>query len=99
MFVVHKFSLKHGSQQIGLPVGAEVLAMGEQRGGLVMWVKVPRDMPTSQAVLLRTLIVLRTGEECAFETAAAKYIDSVQGSDGLMYHLFEEGWKPLPPHD
>jgi hypothetical protein len=89
MFIVREFALKLGMQWLGLPVGAEVMAMGERDGGLVAWVQVPRDMPTSQAVLERSFLVLRTGEDCDFKIAASKYHGSVLTFEGFVYHLFE----------
>jgi hypothetical protein len=92
MFVVHKYPLNQKSQKIGLPVGAEILSFGEQNGGLVMWVQVPRDMPTSMAVLERTIFVLMPGDECPYKIGDCVYHGTITvnvASSGIVYHLFE----------
>lgn len=69
---------------IPMPRAAKVLAVGEQNHGLVMWA----DVSTNQPKLPRRFSVRGTGNPIPHTYDA--YIGTVQMSNGLVWHVYEE---------
>lgn len=83
--VIYKYKIyKHGVNEIEMPIGAKVLSVHEQFGGLVLWALIN----DKQHTISRFFINVFTGEE--FESKAElTYIDTTQMKSGLVVHTFE----------
>jgi hypothetical protein len=70
------------SQQVMLPVGAEVICAREQDGQLVIWFRCSPIAPKEPV----TIVVVGTG--WALPPWELSYIGTVSMADGLMFHIF-----------
>lgn len=68
--------------RVSLPCGTRILKIGEQNNELVMWYTVPNEESS-----IRYYIWAFTGNTEVPNNAT--YVDSIQHSSGLVYHLFE----------
>lgn len=84
MQTIHKFPLKDAlEQQVSLPYEARILSVQEQNGELVMWAQVNilhKKEP-------RKFMMYDTGQEV--NEYDLDYITTVQRSNGLVVHVFE----------
>ena len=88
MKVVWKFELEYGSQQVMMPAGAEVLAIGFQLQPVV-WALVDPDA----ARMPRGFHVVATGEPMAAEPG--RHVGTVTDVHGFVTHVFE--WASAGP--
>ena len=86
MKTIYKYKLlATDTQDIELPVGAEILTVQEQFGDAVMWALVDTNVTTET----RTFQIVGTGHD-ASAVDGAKYINTFQLNSGhLVFHLFE----------
>ena len=87
---VHSFTFRDTvlNQEIEMPAGAEVVAVGEQDGTFILWAIVTLEAP----LVKRCFCLVETGD--LLEEDVGKYIGTVQLlSETLVYHVFEV-WLP-----
>lgn len=75
-----------------MPVGAQILSVGEQRDAIYAWALVDVDAPMTT----RYLVAVPTGYR--FEDNAApkleQFLGTVQNRDGLVFHIFDASEQP-----
>jgi len=86
---IHKFQLLPiGLNTMQLPTQCSILSVGEQNGDLMMWVKLDPDRPKGTY----EIAVVGTGWPAPkddWETGIYwQFIQTVQMSDGLVWHVF-----------
>jgi hypothetical protein len=85
---IHKFPL-HASDLtvLDLPVGAQVLHAGAQRGTPCVWVLLDTDEPDIRP---RRIGMFGTGHPASKHATAGNYVDTVflHGGD-LVFHIFD----------
>ena len=79
----YELSLTDDIQTINLPRGAHILRFGEQDGQVVMWV----DVRTDNEKDLHTFLIVGTGHDITDYPSV--YLDTVQMSNGLVWHIYE----------
>jgi hypothetical protein len=83
--VIYKYILKHaGHQTVDLPFPFTILRTGEQHGNLCIWVHHDPDAPKKQ----HDLHMFGTGETIPDRFTHRDFIDTVQMSNGMVWHLF-----------
>lgn len=84
--VIHKETIRPGTQQFIWPVGSEILCIQTQKNIPVLWVLKPTEYDTCE---VRHVVIYATGEE--FEPKKnQKYIGTFLMNDGsLVFHVFE----------
>ena len=85
MRTIHKFelSLHDDIQKFNLPTGSQILKFGEQNGQVVMWV----DLQTDNDTYLVKFQIIGTGHDIG--DYPAHWLDTVQMSNGLVWHIYE----------
>lgn len=83
--VIFKYAVNPYTETM-LPVGAEILSVGEQDGQIVLWAIV--DSTVSQFVG-RRIYTVPTGTHNIPENG--NFLGTVQMKSGLVFHFFE-GW-------
>lgn len=73
-----------------MPQSAQLLQVGQQGQQMVVWAIVHDDAPDVQ----RDISGFPTG--ALGPPAHAKFINTVQRTDGLVFHFFDCGERPLP---
>lgn len=75
-----------------MPKGAEILSVGTQRGGIVVWALVEVG-PVPPDVVPRGLVPVPTGHAFQDEDApkTSQFIGTVQIPNGLVFHIFDTG--------
>lgn len=89
--VIWKYSLQITDRQtVTMPVGAEILSVQEQAGGLQLWAIVEPDEERREK---RTIEIVGTGNpmKCVIaEDLVRHHLATVQTSGGLLvWHVFE----------
>ena len=72
---------------VPMPSGAEVLSVGIQSGVLVAWALVEEKMHLAT----RRLVVHGTGHP--LKNDSMLFVGTVQGLNGLVWHIFDDGEK------
>ena len=81
---VFKYPIKLLSNELDMPLGAEVLTVQVQENVITLWAKVDDQAPMER----RGFLVLGTGDK--FKGDEGAYIGTVQKADGyLIWHVFE----------
>lgn len=82
--VILKFPLFQMKQtnEVVMPLGAEILCVQEQRGYITIWAKCHPNVKTE----VRHIEVHGTGNE--FDDKGLRYVGTVQ-QDGFVWHIFE----------
>ena len=84
MKTIHKYALKpQGAQKVKMPEGAQILHAGEQEGSLFIWARVNTEHKPEN----RKIEVYGTGHEV--NEFDLEHISTVQMSNGLVFHVFE----------
>lgn len=73
------------TQTLPLPLGAQILDVQEQNGGLVLWALLDPGNPPED----RKIYLAFTGDTIP---TATEYLTTVQ-FEGLVYHVFLPQWK------
>lgn len=98
VFSIHKYPLTIGSPTLlQLPVGSEVLHVGQQSGTPMLWVRVPPPMVADPLPpLKRTIVCLGTGWSLD-EHPGQKHvhIGTVQIGE-FVWHFFEQAYVVVP---
>lgn len=82
---VWKFTLRGKVNTIGMPKGAQVLAVATQQGNICIWALVEPDAPVEP----RHFNIYGTG--LVIPSSPGNYIGTVLiHNDALMFHVFEE---------
>ena len=74
-------------QDVEMPTGSRLLSVGEQEGQLILWVAVDTNKPT----ISRCIVIVGTGNP-AKNIVDSPFIGTVQMSNGLVWHVFDEGY-------
>ena len=86
MKTVYKYVLNFGvTNELSLPTDAEFLKLGEQNEELVAWFLVD----TGRSEQPRFFEIYGTGH--GIMNPNAKYLDSFQMQNGLVWHVFDQG--------
>lgn len=86
MKTVHKFVRNPWSEDVLMPLGAEILSVGFQQDNFCMWAMVDTDA----VVLPRKFKVFGTGHEIPVElTDQMKFVGTGHMDNGLVFHAFE----------
>lgn len=70
-----------------IPQGAQLLRIGEQRGAITAWAIVDQAKP----IVIRKLNIFGTGHKMPDEGGEGFFVDTVQLSSGLVFHVFDAG--------
>lgn len=71
--------------KVQMPKGADILTIGSQRDGMVVWALVnPEDPPVD-----RTFVVYGTGRGIEIGESSLRYWGTIMQTDGTVWHLFE----------
>lgn len=81
--VIWKFTLTYPRIGLDMPVGAHVLAVGQQSGMVVLWAAVDPEVRTER----RIFQAVGTGADLP---SPAVYHGTVQMPGGLVWHILEE---------
>jgi hypothetical protein len=83
---IWKYPLIHTSlpQEIKVPVGADLLSVGEQDGDIVLWAAVD---PDCEPTATRQITIVGTGK--TIPDGILRFIGTVQKQSGTVYHIFE----------
>jgi hypothetical protein len=83
---IWKYPLIHTSlpQEIKVPVGADLLSVGEQNGGIVLWVAVD---PDREPTAVRQITIVSTARP--IPDGILRFIGTVQKQSGTVWHIFE----------
>jgi hypothetical protein len=89
-FSIYKYSLEITDyQKLTLPVGAEIMAVKEVGGELVLYAVVDTD-PTSEKFALG-IFIFGTGQPLSqMNLRDLEYLDTVPMSNGLVWHVYFE---------
>lgn len=83
--IIYKYKMDDAITNIKLPTDSQVLKVGSQNGGVVLWVLQPKDF---EANVLRIFTIYGTGQ--TITTAFMQdYVGTVQMGDGFVWHIFE----------
>lgn len=86
MRTIYKYALAYDDEQVlYLHRGASILTVQNQREELVLWA----DVDTSNDKVMRKIRILFTGFEIP-SYLVLSFISTVQLSNGLVAHIFEE---------
>jgi hypothetical protein len=86
MRTIHKFPLEITDEQgVSMPVGAELLAVAEQNGQLVLWAEVFPNNPNESKVIR----VVGTGNPFP-DHLSYLHIGTVVMSNGFVWHVYEK---------
>lgn len=86
MKAVYKYVLDPRSEEVEMPIGAELLSAGFQGDHLCIWAKVD----TENVVMPRKFKVLGTGHEIPVELEEyLTFLFTCHMNGGLVFHLFE----------
>ena len=80
--VIWKYILAYPADGLDMPSGAQILAVGQQRGMVVLWAGVDPDMPTEH----RNIQAIPTGGEINHPAA---YHGTIQMPGGIVWHIVE----------
>jgi len=83
---VYKYTLDKLATKLMLPCSAVVVHVGEQQGDVQIWVEV--DL--SHAEQERTFVIFGTGHNISDGDHSYLHMGSVQMSNGLVWHIYEE---------
>ena len=83
MKTVWKFPILPG-ETVEMPLGAEVISIGEQGAGCVLWALVDSDEPIRTK---RSFVVAGTGH--TIDKPLGRFIGTVQFRNGLVFHFWE----------
>ena len=79
----YELSITDDIQTLNVPMAFNLLKFGEQDGRLVFWADIRPDNETQ----LKKFQVVGTGHEIG--DYAALWLDTVQMSNGLVWHIYE----------
>jgi hypothetical protein len=84
---IWKYTLNLGTlpQEVSIPVGSELLSVGEQEGVLVLWAMV--DPGRRDDTEIRTISVVATDYDVP--NGILRFIGTVQKESGTVWHVFE----------
>jgi hypothetical protein len=81
---VWKYDLEPGPNHLDLPIGAQILAVGEQGHQIVCWATVePQGAEQPRHIHV-------TGTGVGFPVGQFTFIGTVQSRSGLVFHVAEE---------
>jgi hypothetical protein len=86
MTTVHKYTVHSFTDGIRMQKGAELLAVGEQSGEVVLWAMVDPDAKKTTRVIRPVM----TGEDVVDMTGGS-HVGTVQRLDGIVVHVFDMG--------
>ena len=81
---IHKYTVLP-CRDTPMPFGAQILSAGAQGDDIVVWALVR----TSNSYFPRIIVAAATGELAP----GGNFIDTVQMDDGLVFHLFDGGFR------
>lgn len=99
MLVVHKFVFDNPEMQFDLPLNAQVLSVGRQGTGIVMWVLLDPDPQASKRP--RYFGCINTGVQWEQKDKIFNFLGTVT-IEAIVWHIFEVTKKPgciLNSHD
>ncbi len=84
METVFKYEIDPGNNEVGMPIGAEILTAAFQKEQLYIWARV--DPYASKEI--RTFYAFSTGEGIP-STFKCDYVNTAFMDNDLVYHVFE----------
>lgn len=90
MDVIYKYGVTLADAGIDMPAGAELLDIGWQQRGVVVWARVNPEQPTVK----RRVVCAMTGEALNPAWRGAKHIGTVTTPEGIVVHALDLGEWP-----